>query len=265
MKKKFTLIEVLVVVAIIGILASMLLPSLGDARQKSKLAVCKNNLKQNGFGLYLYLDDNDDSLMHVEIDQGYNAFDVWMASYLGTGASSYCPNVFDLYSGPLNSFSITSLDPPAIQFADDDRYDYKGLRVYSPNNMMSDKPATDWRSQFGIMKRTTTGPHLKIGDVANDTIAIVETYYNDPNTEYLQAWGGQGYPEIRGVQMGFHQNKGANYLQIDGAVIYGSTSQWQGSNELGYKGTWTTDSAGSFGINQGNNSNAGTAWSYIND
>lgn len=56
---KFTLIELLVVVAIIGILASLLMPSLSDARQKSREAVCKNNLKQMFTGQMLYADDNN--------------------------------------------------------------------------------------------------------------------------------------------------------------------------------------------------------------
>ncbi|WDE95282.1 type II secretion system protein [Lentisphaera profundi] len=45
-KKQVSLIEILVVVAIIGILASLLLPALGKARDTSRKAVCKNNLKQ---------------------------------------------------------------------------------------------------------------------------------------------------------------------------------------------------------------------------
>ena len=59
MKKHFTLIEVLVVVAIIGILASLLLPTLGKARQSARKALCINNLKQNGSLIYMYTDDND--------------------------------------------------------------------------------------------------------------------------------------------------------------------------------------------------------------
>jgi prepilin-type N-terminal cleavage/methylation domain-containing protein/prepilin-type processing-associated H-X9-DG protein len=57
--KKFTLIEVLVAVAIIGILASLLLPSLSKARKTSKGIVCKNRLKQLHLMSAMYSDDND--------------------------------------------------------------------------------------------------------------------------------------------------------------------------------------------------------------
>lgn len=53
----FTLIEMLVVVAVIGILSSLLLPALGAAREKAKEILCLNNQKQLGTAFVMYADD----------------------------------------------------------------------------------------------------------------------------------------------------------------------------------------------------------------
>src|SRR5271163_1972281 len=56
----FTLVELLVVIAVIAILAALLLPGLAKAKQEAWRIDCLSNLKQLTLGAHLYAGDNRD-------------------------------------------------------------------------------------------------------------------------------------------------------------------------------------------------------------
>jgi len=58
----FTLVELLVVLAIIAILAALLLPAVSRAKEAGRGAACISNLRQIGVALQLYVDENQQRL-----------------------------------------------------------------------------------------------------------------------------------------------------------------------------------------------------------
>jgi prepilin-type N-terminal cleavage/methylation domain-containing protein len=63
--RAFTLIEVLVVVAIIALLLGIMMPSLREVRRVSKRTVCQKNLDQIGVGMHAYLLTNKDTFPYA--------------------------------------------------------------------------------------------------------------------------------------------------------------------------------------------------------
>lgn len=96
-KKAFTLVEMLTVIAIIGVLAGIILPAMKRARDKAKMANCTNNLLQFSRGIDLFRAEHD------------GEFPDWLSnlypSYIDTKKVYLCPVDYCVQgpSAPYNS------------------------------------------------------------------------------------------------------------------------------------------------------------------
>ncbi len=63
-KRAFTLVEMLVVIAIVALLAAILFPVFARARDKARQTACLSNLRQLGLAAQQYVVDNDDAFFY---------------------------------------------------------------------------------------------------------------------------------------------------------------------------------------------------------
>lgn len=85
----FTLVEMLVVIAIVAILAALLLPVLGRAKAGAQRTTCVNNLRQINLGIRMYAEDSRDAppspgvpTSPIDALNLYSGYKVLMKSYL---------------------------------------------------------------------------------------------------------------------------------------------------------------------------------------
>jgi len=144
----FTLVELLAVIATIGILAALLLPALQRSKLSAQRSVCVNNLQQIGVAIKMYANDHDDTLPGASKPPSYywktNGIDIWsvykslVKNYVGlNGTSSPADHIFACpadkfyYTGIAGTFTNVPLHEQAR--SDFSSYDFNtgNLRISS--------------------------------------------------------------------------------------------------------------------------------------
>jgi prepilin-type N-terminal cleavage/methylation domain-containing protein/prepilin-type processing-associated H-X9-DG protein len=149
-EQAFTLIELLVVIAIIAILAALLLPALARSKERTKTAVCLNNLKQMATCWHLYTLDNNDLLVPNNSVTGITSGG--SSGAIATGAS-WClaePFTTNVENGMLFQYNRSS----AIYHCPADRSTFSDpsgntpgefrARSYNMSQSLNGYPEYDW-------------------------------------------------------------------------------------------------------------------------
>jgi prepilin-type N-terminal cleavage/methylation domain-containing protein/prepilin-type processing-associated H-X9-DG protein len=112
----FTLVELLVVIAVLAILAGILLPAFAQARASARKSTALSNLKQIGAALHLYTADHDDHLP--------SRWPIWLG---------YRPFFWRVDGGDLPSLLKPYVKNAAVWYSPEDRLSKRGATSFAVN------------------------------------------------------------------------------------------------------------------------------------
>jgi prepilin-type N-terminal cleavage/methylation domain-containing protein/prepilin-type processing-associated H-X9-DG protein len=125
----FTLVEMLAVIAIVGILAALLLPALSQTKAKAQRIQCVSNLKQTGVAFHTFLHDHNDRFpMQLSTNYG-GSLEFLQASYQVGGNFYFGYRHFQALSNELNSPKVLACPADMARVAAENFSDFNNRNL----------------------------------------------------------------------------------------------------------------------------------------
>jgi type II secretory pathway pseudopilin PulG len=108
---KFTILELLIIIAIITVLASLLLPSLRQAKKASYVSVCMNYQRQIILNMSIYTQDSNEYFIPYLVNYDGNPWywtTVLVKKYNVSNMIFLCPERLDFYYGASSSNPVSN-------------------------------------------------------------------------------------------------------------------------------------------------------------
>jgi prepilin-type N-terminal cleavage/methylation domain-containing protein/prepilin-type processing-associated H-X9-DG protein len=145
--RAFTLIELLIVIAIISLLVAITVPSLARARSRAKTVQCLSNLRQLAIATRTYITAFDGSYPIAQ--DGTNAWDLTTVTLPG-GATAKAPGILYQLPGPTSNAALKIFQCPVYLLANDPAalftgYNYNTSFIGHGRNEPITRPARDWQ------------------------------------------------------------------------------------------------------------------------
>ncbi len=159
----FTLLELLIVITIIGILASLLMPSLIKAREAANRVSCMNNLRQLGMVFFMYGAENYDSLPPGHANDYWGDPKYWPRTHdvrdlrrLTRNNYIFAPDA--VYPDYLNDLEVLVCPSGRKKFAIQPDYWYKDV-TFAPENrhLLPQRFLNDQENQWELQRLYNQG------------------------------------------------------------------------------------------------------------